>query len=425
MHPLLGRLARLAARGAAPIAAAVAVQSAGNLAFHSVVGRLLDPGAYGALGAVLSAMLMLGVPLGALQTAASALVAEHGLTRGTVRRTLRSVALWSLGPALVVLLCAPLLRDYFRLASVAEAAQLGPYLLVAAVVAAARGLLLGDRRVGTVAMTYVLGTVARLTLGLLLVVPFGVTGALFGTVVAEAASLIVAAGPLRRPDGPRGTAALRLGAVAHAGLAVTGLFLFSTADLLLARHHLGDDASGAYVAAATVAKTVLALPAGIMAAVFPRLLSAWPLPGRGRALATGGLAVTGPAVLGAAVIVTVPSLVLRVLYGDGYADAGNLVRALSAIAATTSLVTLLTNAALARKAWTIAVPWAGAALEVAFIEVWHGSAAQIAACSAAALAPTLLLMAVLEGRLWARAPRTAPQVATAGADSSRTAATAA
>ncbi|MEU7907604.1 polysaccharide biosynthesis protein [Actinoplanes sp. NPDC049118] len=424
MTPLAGRIARLAALGAAPIAVAVAVQSAGNLAFHAVVGRLMDPGSYGALGAVLSAMVMLGVPLGALQTAASALVAEHGLTRETTRRTLRSVALWSLPPALLVLGCAPLLRDYFHLASLAEAAQLAPYLVVAAVTAAARGLLLGARRVGTVAMTYLVATVVRLTLGLVLVIPFGVSGALAGTVVSEVAALLFAARRMRGPAGA-GTSGLRLGAVAYAGIAVTGMFLFSTADLLLARHHLGDAASGSYVAAATVAKTVLALPAGIMAAVFPRLLAAWPTAGRGRALLTSGAAVAAPAVLGAAVIVAVPSLVLSVLYGDGYADAAGLVRALASVAALTCLVSVLTHAAMARRSRTIAVPWAGAVLEIALIEVWHGSAAQIAACSAAALVPTLLLMAALEGRPWARAPRAKAQVVTGGADPSHTAATAA
>ena len=425
MTLLAGRFARLAALGAAPIAVAVAVQSAGNLAFHAVVGRMMDPGSYGALGAVLSAMVMLGVPLGALQTAASALVAEHGLTRETTRRTLRSVALWSVPPALVVLVCAPLLRDYFHLASLAEAAQLAPYLIVAAVTAAARGLLLGDRRVGTVATTYLVATVVRLTLGLVLVVPFGVSGALAGTIVSELAALFVAARRLRVPAGLSGATGLRLGAVAYAGIAVTGMFLFSTADLLLARHHLGDAASGSYVAAATVAKTVLALPAGIMAAVFPRLLAAWPTAGRGRALLTSGAAVAGPAVLGAAVIVAVPSLVLRVLYGDGYADAAGLVRALASVAALTCLVSVLTHAALARRSRTIVVPWAGAVLEIALIEVWHGSATQIAACSAAALVPTLLLMAVLEGRPWSRAPRAKSQVVTGGADAPHTAATAA
>jgi O-antigen/teichoic acid export membrane protein len=185
-------------------------------------------------------------------------------------------------------------------------------------------------------------------------------------------------------------------------VAVTGLFLFSTVDLLLARHHLRDDASGSYVAAATVAKTVLALPAAMMSVVFPRLLAAWPGPGRGRVLLAGGVAVTGPALLGAAVVVAVPSLVLGLLYGDGYAEAAGLVRVLSAVAALTSVVTLLTNAALARRARTIALPWAGAVLEVVLIHRWHGSAAQVAVCSAAALLPTLLIVLALEGRAWSR-----------------------
>ncbi|MEV6601508.1 polysaccharide biosynthesis protein [Actinoplanes sp. NPDC051346] len=425
MTSLSRRIVGLAARGAAPIAVAVAVQSAGNLAFHSAVGRLLDLGSYGALGAVLSAMVMLTVPLGALQTAASALVAEHGLTWETARRTLRTVTMWSLPPALLVLFCAPLLRDYFHLASLAEAVPLAPYLVAAAVVSAARGLLLGDRQVSAVAATYLVSTVARLALGLALVVPFGVAGALAGTVLSELAALLVAVPRLRGSVGHTGATGLRLGAVAHAGIAVTGLFLFSTADLLLARHHLGDAASGSYVASATVAKTVLALPAGIMAAVFPRLLAAGPTPGRTRALLSGGLAVTGPAVLGAAVVIALPSLVLAVLFGDKYADAVGLVRALASVAALTSFVTVLTHAALARRSRLIAVPWVGAVLEVALIETWHGSGTQIALCSAAALVPTLLAMVVLEGRRWARAPRANAQVAPADADPSRTAATAA
>jgi O-antigen/teichoic acid export membrane protein len=396
------RLPGLLARGALPVAVAVAVQSAGNLGFHAAVGRLLDADAYGALGTVLAAMLMLGVPLGAVQTAASALVAEHGLSRASAGRTLRVVALWSLGPALAVLACAPLLRDYFHLASLAEAVQLAPYVMIAAVVAAARGLLLGARRIGTVAVTYLVATVVRLALGLALTVPFGVSGALAATVTAEVAALLVAARPLRHPDGTSTPGVLRLGAVAHAGIAVTGLFLFSTVDLLLARHHLRDGSSGAYIAAATVAKTVLALPAAIMSAVFPRLLAGWRRPERARVLTTGGLAVTGPALLGAAVIVAVPSLVLRVLYGDGYADADGLVRALVSVAAMTSLVTVLTYAALARRARTLLIPWLGAALEAALIETWHASATQIALCSAAALVPTLLLMVALEARVWAR-----------------------
>ena len=112
-------------------------------------------------------------------------------------------------------------------------------------------------------------------------------------------------------------------------------------------------------------------------------------------------------------MVAVPTLVLRILYGDGYLDATGLVRTLASVAALTSLVTVLTNAALARRSWIVVIPWFGAVLEVALIELWHGSATQIAACSAAALAPTLLLMVLLEGRAWIRSPRPAPEPALA------------
>lgn len=389
-------------RAGGPIAVAVAVQSAGNLAFHALVGRLLEPAAYGALGALLAAMVMLGIPLGALQTAASAHAAGHGAGRATTIGTLRAVALWSLPAGVLTLLGAPLLSDWFHLDSTAGTGQLGPYLIVAALLATARGLLLGTRRNTAVAGTYLIATAVRLLLGVALALPFGVSGALAATLLSEVAALAAAVRVLIRDREPGAGHRLRLGAVGGAAVAVTGLFLFSTVDLLLARHHLAGAESGAYVAAATVAKTVLALPAAIMAAVFPRLVAAQDQPGRARTLLTACAAVAGPALAGAAVVVLLPTLVLSVLYGDGYATATTLVQVLSGVAGATSLVTVLTNAALARRSWMTLVPWAGAVLEIALIQLWHGSAAQIAACSAAALLPTLLVIATAETLAWTR-----------------------
>ncbi|KUL27696.1 polysaccharide biosynthesis protein [Actinoplanes awajinensis] len=406
----LGRAGSALLRAAGPIAVAVAVQSAGNLAFHALVGRLLDPAAYGALGTVLAAMVMLGIPLGALQTAASAHAATHGAGRDTTRRSLRSVALYGLLPGVATLACAPLISAYFHLDGLSEATQLAPYLIVAAVLATARGLLLGTGQISAVASTYLVATGVRLVLGLGLAVPFGVAGALAATLLGEVAALAAAVRVLwRDPDRTPGVR-LRLSAVGSAAVAVTGLFLFSTVDLLLARHHLAGTASGSYVAAATVAKTALALPAGIMAAVFPRLVAAYLRPGRGRLLLSVLAAVAGPALLGAAVLAAAPALVLRILWGDGYAGDTTLVQILATVAGITSVVTVLTNAALARRSWTTLIPWAGAVLEVVLIQRWHSSAAQIAACSAAALLPTLLVVAVTEGRAWTRrVPRALPE----------------
>ncbi len=66
-----------------PRSSPMAVQSIGNLAYHAVVGRALTPDDYGALGAVLSAMTLVAVPLTALQTAAARTTATHGLSRST------------------------------------------------------------------------------------------------------------------------------------------------------------------------------------------------------------------------------------------------------------------------------------------------------------------------------------------------------
>ncbi|HWS35452.1 MAG TPA: polysaccharide biosynthesis protein [Actinoplanes sp.] len=397
----LRRAAGTLLRAGGPIAVAVAVQSAGNLLFHALAGRFLDPEEYGALGTLLAAMVMLGIPLGALQTAASAHAAAHGTDRSSSARTLRSVTLWSLPAALVTLLCTPLISSYFHLDGIGEAAQLAPYLIVAALLATARGLLLGSRRLPVVAFSYVVATGVRLIGGLGLVLLLGAAGALAATLLSEVAALAVAVRSLLRdPAGGPGGAALRLRSVGGAAVAVTGLFVFSTVDLLLARHHLPPDASGAYVAAATVAKTVLALPAAIMAAVFPRLVAAHRQAGRGRVLGRALVAVTGPALLGAAVVIAVPILVLRLLYGDQYAGSAVLVQLLTGVAGLTSVVTVLTNAALARRSWVTLIPWGGAILEVALIEAWNDSAGQIASCSAAALLPTMLVIAVAEGRAW-------------------------
>ncbi len=409
-------LRRAAQVAAAPLAFAVAVQSAGNLGFHAMVGRLLPADGYGALGAVLAAMVMLSVPLGTLQAAAATLVAEHGPVRATTVRVLRSVGAWSVLPAGLVLVAAPAVRDYFHLGSVLDSVQLAPYLVVAALLATARGLLLGEDKIDAVAWTYLVGTGVRFELGLILVGPYGVSGALAGTLAGEVAALGIAVYALARShnrDAPGRR--LRLATVLRVAVAVTGLFLFSTADLLLARHHLRGPESGAYVAAATIAKTVLALPAVMISAVYPRLVAAWPLPGRFRRLAVGGAVVAGPAVLGASVIVLTAPELLHLLYGTGFSGAAGLVRTLSVVAALTSVVNVLTYAALARRSAAIAAPWVGAAIEVALIEQWHGTAGQIATNSMLALVPTLVVIMATEVRAWLPAPGNRVETVQAGA----------
>lgn len=391
---------------ALPLLVAVAVQSIGNLAYHAVVGRALAPDDYGALGAVLSAMTLVAVPLTALQTAAARTTASHGLTRSTATRAARTTAMWFLVAAAAVLAVSPVVADYLRLPSTGDAALLAPTLLVAGLLAVCRGLLLGASHVGTVASSYVVGTVVRLVAGVGLTWAAGVTGALIGTLVGEVAALAVLAVSLARRA--RGAPA-RIGGrdVLVAGTVVTGLFVFTTVDLLLARHHLSGWESGGYVAAATIGKTVLALPAAAVSVAYPRLVAAWGSQRARRTLLAAVGVVAVPGLVGAVVVVLAPGTVMAALYGSGsYAWATGVVQILAAVAGLSAVVSALTHAALARRGPAALLPWAGAALEIAVIETWHGSAAQVAAGSALALTVVLLALAVTEGRAWL-APKSA------------------
>ena len=175
---------------------AIAVQSVGNLVFHAVLGRSLEPADYGALGSVLAAMTLVAVPLTALQTSAARTAATAGLSGRTGRGVLVDSArnLLLLG-ALTLALAGPIV-GFLHLGSWWDAALLAPTLVIAGLLATARGLLLGVGRSALVASTYLVSTAVRLGLGIALAVPLGVTGALLATVVGELAALVMAVRPV-------------------------------------------------------------------------------------------------------------------------------------------------------------------------------------------------------------------------------------
>ena len=384
---------------AAPLLIAVVLQNVGNLALHAALGRSLSPDEYGALGTVLSVMVLLTVPLGALQVAASKGAAAHRTSGPVNRASVRTLAGVSLAVALVVTAIAPLPAYAFHLPSMTDALLLGPFAGVSLVLAVLRGRLLGLDPAGgvrAVAATFVISTVVRLLVAFATVPSLGTTGAVLATLVGEVLALAYAAWAVRsvgRRDSRRVAALpwMRARDVGWSGLAIGGLFLFTTIDLFLARHFLNGADSGAYVAAATIGKTILALPAAALAAAYPRMVSAGRGPGRVAELRRTAMVVAGLAMLASIVVAAAPSLVLGLLYGDGFAMQSDLVRVLALIAGASSLASVCTFALLAVGSSMSLLPWVGALIELVVISAWQDSAMQIARGSALAMCVTVLL----------------------------------
>lgn len=387
---------------AAPLLLAVVVQNVGNLALHAVLGRFLTPDQYGALGTVLSLMVLLTVPLSALQAAASKAAAAGPATPDVQRRSRRNLLVVSVSVGVVVCLLSPIPTAAFHLTGSIDALLLGPFVGISIVLAVLRGRLLGlDQRRGVraVAATFVISTVARLAIAFGALSTFGTTAAIAATLVGECLAVGYAALALKPTTAassrPAGTHVwLHAGDVGWSGLAIGGLFLFTTVDLFLARHFLGGEASGGYVAAATIAKTLLALPAAALAAAYPRMVAAGRGTGRVPELRRTGIVVAGLAMLAATVVALFPQLVLSTLYGDSFADQADVVRVLAVVAGLSSLVSITVYALLAVGSRLSLLPWIGAALQVAVISVWHDSARTIALASAAALVITLVICLV-------------------------------
>jgi O-antigen/teichoic acid export membrane protein len=338
-------------------------------------------------------MVLLTVPLGALQAAASASAARDG--GASHARSMQRLAMWSVAAGLVVVLLAPLPMQAFHLDSFWDAAILGPFVTVSVILAVLRGRLLGVRRVGLVAITFLASVAVRLTIALALVRTAPVTGALLATFLGEVVALVIAAVAVRR-GAPTTTSSgpwLATTEVVRSGAVIGGLFLFTTIDLFLARHFLARDDSGQYVAAATIAKTLLALPAAALAAAYPRLVAAGRTSTRRAELRRSGIVVIGLAALGSLVVAAVPGLVLAILYGSSYPGAERLVQVLALVAGVSSIVSFATYSLLAVTARSALLPLAGTVLEIALILASHSDALAVARGSAIAAALTSVAMA--------------------------------
>src|SRR6266581_1364066 len=362
------------ARAGLMVAPAMAVANGLNYAFNLVMLRLLEPAAYGALGALLAVILIGTVPGLALQ----AVVARHTALRAGDRRavaelwsrTLVAVSWVSLGLGLAVAAAAPALAAFLHLGSIVPALWLAANILPLPLVSALQGMLQGVQRFGALAAALLLNAGARLAVGVGLVAAgYGVDGALAASVAGSVLAMLpplallrpALAGMFRRPR-PHGWRTAPIGAepvgrllspgtaalgreVGAAALAFLGLLLLTNVDLLLARHYLAAEPSGLYAAGAVVAKIAYWAPQFVATIVFPRL--ATEAAARRRLLARAAAAI---AALGAArmvVVAAAPALAVTLPFGAAYRDVGPDLPLFAALGTALALVQLLLFSAIA------------------------------------------------------------------------------
>jgi O-antigen/teichoic acid export membrane protein len=362
---------------AAGLAAAQLVANGIAVVFTAVFARVLGTDDYGVLAAALSSFLIFSVPGSALQVATARAVATRRLGgRGELAATLRR---WSLRLAaataalavLGVLLRVPL-AGVMGIDAYGAAAATLPTVSLWLLLCVQRGALSGLQAFRPVGASIIAEAAGRLVLGLALVgAGLGTAGAYLGTPLAMAGTAAVLAVLVARRTavgaGEAAGAPARMREFGREALAPVVALAFiavlQNVDVIVIRHQVGEDAAGAYAAAAVAAKIVVWTAVGVGLYLIPGAAARAaegrdPRPVLLRALAVVA-AVAAPALL---VMIAVPDVVLRLGFGEEYVRAQDALPLLGLAMTTLALTYLAVNFLLAVGARAFLVPLGAVAL---------------------------------------------------------------
>ncbi len=298
-----------------------------NAVLHMALGRLLPNAEYGAFIAMLGLIMVVAMPMLALQNTLAHFV-SHFAQEGRATAIRPLFFHWAkIFTALSVILVAAAWFGRGRLAAIW---QVSPGLIVLTFVVLAlslwmylfQGLLQGRQWFVWLAWAPQAWGVVRLVLGVGFVYWLAATA--FATLAAQGFGVlaVLALGMLatRRMRLPRGTERIRptetyryLGA---AVFCLAGYAMLMNLDTTLAKLYFDQETAGLFAKAATIARTAVFLPVPVAAALFPKVTTTGELTDVSWRLLLRGLAFSGlliAAVVG--VCLLWPALPWTILYG--------------------------------------------------------------------------------------------------------------
>jgi O-antigen/teichoic acid export membrane protein len=362
---------------------------AGGFVYHSIAGRVLGPEAYGevsalvgvyTVGATVNLMLVVVLARYAATLKASG---RTGAIRHIMERTARVIAM----PAVLFCLVGAALS--IPGASFLQLRSPVPLIMVVIGIAAywytaiPRGVLQGSQRFTALSANLSFEILVRTGL---LVVFLGFGLAVFGATLAILAGVVLAFAlglyTLRdvlaaEPDPVRVRTMATFAITATAG--TLGISLLYNADVVLAKHFLGDYEAGIYGSLNKIGTILFYGTLSVSQVLFPRVLEAVAKrhhPGRLLLLSAGLMSLLG---LCAIVVFAVASgLVVGVLYGPKYQAAQPFMLAVGFIGLGWSLNNLLVQFFMAvHDRVFIGLLAAGCVLEVVLIVAFHGGVGQV------------------------------------------------
>lgn len=373
------------------LSAAVAV-GALNYFYYPVLGRLMEPADFGEIQTLVSIFLQAVAYLTVMGLVTIHIVANRGTreANSTVSELEKLATLIALALLFGTAIFSRQLQDYFQFDTVM------PFLLLAAAIVISVPYMIrsayvnGKKMFGLNAWSSIIAASGKLVLSALLVVlGFGVGGAVFGIVIAQLLALTAAAYFARRhgfrelarrqvslPDLRRIRPEMSYAALVLVGsLSITILY---SVDIIVIKHYFDPHTAGLYASVAAVARIIFFLTAPIAQVLMPSVkLQSEPHENTGVLLKSLALLfLVGASVL--AVFWLAPDLIVSTLMGWQYKELATLLPKLGLAVFIVSVLNLITTYYMALRVYTAALLAAvGAAVTYALMNANHGSPAMV------------------------------------------------
>ena len=314
------------------LALAVGLANGLNAVFQIALARILDPGEYSLLAALVAVVLVGAVPPLAFQATtarrvARSLAADDPLDAGLyLRGTLRSVGYWSAALLVLTAIGVPLaaaagLPDALAIAATAATVA------IALVIPVVWGGLQGAGRFRDLSAATLLFAGSRLGAAVVIGVAGGGVGPIMvGVAAATALTAVASLYPLRELLGlTRGIArpshSLATASNAAAAICLTALMALAIDDLLVARVSFPGHVAGSYAAATVGARVLLLIPIAVTTVLFPRVATLRDPSRERRHLLAGLVAVGATAAVATVLLWVFAEPLIDVTFGSKYEDA--------------------------------------------------------------------------------------------------------
>lgn len=294
---------------------------------HPVLGQTLGLAGYGTVAALIALSSVFLTPVQIVSTVSSKFAASlhardnHAQLNDLIRRLTLMLLPFGAVVAIAFMAVSSYVATFFHLHSSEGVVLLGVIFVVSFAAPINLGALGGLQRFGWVSVITLLPLLLRLVLaGALVLMGFGISGAVLGIVLSTIIAYLVSFMPLRDILGGERQ---RLGSLRPlwsystiAALSAVGAVLLYNLDTVLARHYLANDSASLYAALATIGKIVLFVSSSVGIVMFPRVAA---LHERGerhtRVLLQALLGVLALSASVEAIFLLVPSLVVHTLFG--------------------------------------------------------------------------------------------------------------